>query len=193
MSECTVCLTTFTDDTDDTNYQRKTLDCGHSFHTQCVDEWLMISETCPVCRDNVAASESEEEWLQRYTRAEDSSMVPTISADDVLEILGIWTGDDFNYLHPLHSVNRAVNDIFGAAERQQYKFDRLKNHLARLEHGWLDVYIEAGLIDPNPRMEYRNDWRVGWEWESVRTDNPYPHQMGLIPSWSRINGRWIKV
>ncbi|XP_051223521.1 E3 ubiquitin-protein ligase ATL23-like [Lolium perenne] len=28
--------------------------CGHAFHTACVDPWLLLSPTCPVCRATVA-------------------------------------------------------------------------------------------------------------------------------------------
>jgi hypothetical protein len=33
----------------------RALPCGHSYHTACVDPWLLESQTCPLCKDNVAA------------------------------------------------------------------------------------------------------------------------------------------
>lgn len=27
-------------------------ECQHCFHTECIDEWLKINGTCPVCRNN---------------------------------------------------------------------------------------------------------------------------------------------
>ncbi|CAA7409050.1 unnamed protein product [Spirodela intermedia] len=30
--------------------------CGHRFHARCVDQWLRLSATCPICRRPVAAS-----------------------------------------------------------------------------------------------------------------------------------------
>ena len=29
------------------------LDCGHTFHTDCIKEWLMYRQTCPICRAEV--------------------------------------------------------------------------------------------------------------------------------------------
>jgi hypothetical protein len=31
----------------------RALACGHSYHTACVDPWLLESQTCPLCKDNV--------------------------------------------------------------------------------------------------------------------------------------------
>ncbi|XP_020413744.1 putative RING-H2 finger protein ATL69 [Prunus persica] len=31
-------------------------DCHHCFHAECVDEWLRMSATCPICRNSPAPS-----------------------------------------------------------------------------------------------------------------------------------------
>ncbi|XP_057456906.1 putative RING-H2 finger protein ATL69 [Lotus japonicus] len=31
-------------------------DCHHCFHAECVDEWLRVSATCPMCRNSPAPS-----------------------------------------------------------------------------------------------------------------------------------------
>jgi hypothetical protein len=31
----------------------RTLPCIHSFHSQCVDQWLNSSKTCPVCKRHI--------------------------------------------------------------------------------------------------------------------------------------------
>jgi hypothetical protein len=41
--ECAVCLTNCTQET-------HTLDCGHVYHTTCIDKWLISHGTCPMCR-----------------------------------------------------------------------------------------------------------------------------------------------
>lgn len=46
--ECQVCLTDY--ETGDT---LRILPCFHEFHTPCIDPWLSINHTCPVCRVTV--------------------------------------------------------------------------------------------------------------------------------------------
>lgn len=46
---CLVCLEDWSDAAD--AEQRRLLDCGHLFHAQCLDKWLISSNnSCPVCR-----------------------------------------------------------------------------------------------------------------------------------------------
>lgn len=35
---------------------RRAPDCGHCFHAACVDEWLRVSATCPLCRSSPVPS-----------------------------------------------------------------------------------------------------------------------------------------
>lgn len=43
---CSVCLA----DYKDTDMLRALPDCGHLFHQKCIDPWLRLHPTCPVCR-----------------------------------------------------------------------------------------------------------------------------------------------
>ncbi|XP_073005243.1 RING-H2 finger protein ATL70-like [Typha latifolia] len=43
---CSICLA----DYKDTDVLRELPDCGHLFHLKCVDPWLRLHPTCPVCR-----------------------------------------------------------------------------------------------------------------------------------------------
>ena len=55
--ECTVCMETFC-----TNDQIRELPiCGHTFHKKCVDEWLSLHATCPICRKNVEEALQDEQ------------------------------------------------------------------------------------------------------------------------------------
>lgn len=52
--ECAICLTGF--HKGDTSRELPT--CGHNFHKECIDLWLLRSATCPLCKCNVATSGS---------------------------------------------------------------------------------------------------------------------------------------
>jgi len=47
---CSICYETL--DTEKQLY-RVLLDCGHCFHTNCVDPWISIHKNCPYCRKNI--------------------------------------------------------------------------------------------------------------------------------------------
>ncbi|PIA54272.1 hypothetical protein AQUCO_00900666v1 [Aquilegia coerulea] len=44
---CSICLS----DYKNTDMLRLLPDCGHLFHVKCVDPWLRLHPTCPVCRN----------------------------------------------------------------------------------------------------------------------------------------------
>ncbi|KAL3525924.1 hypothetical protein ACH5RR_014296 [Cinchona calisaya] len=43
--DCTICLAEF-----EVGEEAKQMPCKHRFHTGCIDEWLAIQGSCPVCR-----------------------------------------------------------------------------------------------------------------------------------------------
>ena len=45
---CPICFDTIIRSQDS-----KTLQCGHTFHSSCIDEWTNIRQVCPVCRERV--------------------------------------------------------------------------------------------------------------------------------------------
>jgi len=46
---CAVCLCDF-----ETGEQLRELKCTHKFHSSCVDQWLKINKTCPICKAEIA-------------------------------------------------------------------------------------------------------------------------------------------
>ena len=50
--ECSICLNQVNTDSEDYT----TLDCGHTFHTRCINMWLNNNNTCPNCRSIVLTS-----------------------------------------------------------------------------------------------------------------------------------------
>ncbi|KAL5709055.1 RING-type E3 ubiquitin transferase [Ranunculus cassubicifolius] len=49
---CSICLS----DYKDTDILRRLPECGHLFHVKCVDPWLRLHPTCPVCRHSPMAT-----------------------------------------------------------------------------------------------------------------------------------------
>ncbi|KAJ8560399.1 hypothetical protein K7X08_022259 [Anisodus acutangulus] len=47
-AECSICLSTY-DDGD----ELRELPCGHLFHCACIDKWLYMSATCPLCKRSI--------------------------------------------------------------------------------------------------------------------------------------------
>ena len=53
---CSVCLSEF-----ENGELVKTLRCGHMFHTECIDPWLINERAlCPVCRQGIY---QVEDWV----------------------------------------------------------------------------------------------------------------------------------
>ncbi|XWS74683.1 hypothetical protein CRYUN_Cryun01aG0019000 [Craigia yunnanensis] len=47
-SSCSICLGEYKD----SDMLRLLPDCGHIFHLKCVDSWLRLNPTCPICRNS---------------------------------------------------------------------------------------------------------------------------------------------
>ncbi|WJZ82271.1 hypothetical protein VitviT2T_002041 [Vitis vinifera] len=52
-AECCICLSAYDD-----GVELRELPCGHHFHCTCVDKWLYINATCPLCKYNILKSSS---------------------------------------------------------------------------------------------------------------------------------------
>ena len=50
--QCSVCMRPFN------NTSVRLLTCEHVFHTECIDEWIQRSETCPLCRATIALEDT---------------------------------------------------------------------------------------------------------------------------------------
>ncbi|CAO2819954.1 unnamed protein product [Amaranthus hypochondriacus] len=47
-AECCICLSIYQD-----GVELRELPCGHHFHCSCVDKWLHINSTCPLCKFDI--------------------------------------------------------------------------------------------------------------------------------------------
>jgi len=45
---CTICFENYVP-----GIKLKFLPCGHHFHQECIDEWLDLKDTCPLCKRNI--------------------------------------------------------------------------------------------------------------------------------------------
>ncbi|GJN02025.1 hypothetical protein PR202_ga19337 [Eleusine coracana subsp. coracana] len=52
-AECCICLSAYDD-----GAELRELPCGHHFHCACIDKWLHINATCPLCKYNIRKSSS---------------------------------------------------------------------------------------------------------------------------------------
>ena len=51
--ECSICL-------DEVETIWRKLGCQHRYHKKCIEEWMRVSERCPLCMKNIRRSEMEE-------------------------------------------------------------------------------------------------------------------------------------
>jgi hypothetical protein len=51
---CAICLCEFEDD----EYVRTLKACNHTFHSACVDDWLLLNDSCPCCRAKVVGRDA---------------------------------------------------------------------------------------------------------------------------------------
>lgn len=50
-AECCICLSVYDD-----GIELRELPCSHHFHCTCIDKWLRINATCPLCKYNIIKS-----------------------------------------------------------------------------------------------------------------------------------------
>lgn len=53
-TECCICLSAYEDGS-----ELRELPCGHHFHCMCIDKWLCINATCPLCKFDILKADSQ--------------------------------------------------------------------------------------------------------------------------------------
>lgn len=53
---CVICM----DGDEEEEVDGRTLGCGHTFHTECVDQWLRHNGVCPECREPIVDVTSDD-------------------------------------------------------------------------------------------------------------------------------------
>ncbi|KAL4589044.1 hypothetical protein LXL04_001946 [Taraxacum kok-saghyz] len=55
LTSCVICQTNYDDEE-----QIGVLDCGHEYHVECVKKWLVVKNTCPVCKSTALGGQAKE-------------------------------------------------------------------------------------------------------------------------------------
>lgn len=61
---CVICLETI-----EKQDMIRSLGCGHTFHNDCIMEWIKIKKTCPICRSKVSGLKTFSSCFQWYAHA----------------------------------------------------------------------------------------------------------------------------
>ncbi|KAJ0880377.1 putative transcription factor C2H2 family [Helianthus annuus] len=54
LNSCVICQTNYDDEE-----QIGVLDCGHEYHVECVKKWLVVKNTCPICKSTALAAKAK--------------------------------------------------------------------------------------------------------------------------------------
>ena len=71
---CSICL----NDYEDSEVVRVIPDCGHMFHKDCIDEWLRLHPTCPICRTSPLPSQRNSVSLNPPDQADHDTTIMTV-------------------------------------------------------------------------------------------------------------------
>ncbi|KAL5975617.1 hypothetical protein ACLOJK_019942 [Asimina triloba] len=63
---CCICLARYMD-----NEELRELPCAHFFHKECVDKWLKINASCPLCKSDIGESTGSSESTTNSRLQED--------------------------------------------------------------------------------------------------------------------------
>lgn len=78
---CCICL-------DKLNNNIKTLPCGHKFHINCLNEWILSNPTCPICRASI--SNYGNEIRQRNIFMGDPRIFTHYGSEDLYRDTGLY-------------------------------------------------------------------------------------------------------
>ncbi|XP_042024808.1 E3 ubiquitin-protein ligase MPSR1-like [Salvia splendens] len=99
--ECAICLAEYE--------EAKEMPCRHRFHADCIDRWLGMHGSCPICRYGMPAEEGKEEmggwrihlFVARGRRGDgsDSDMDVDVEMDMDTDAGGSWESEEAGHAH----------------------------------------------------------------------------------------------
>jgi len=78
---CPICLQEITQQMEDAK-NAKCCNCGHSFHKNCINEWLTTAKTCPICRKRCGEGLLLEQQRDEEEKKDDDSEKVHERSDD---------------------------------------------------------------------------------------------------------------
>jgi hypothetical protein len=76
--DCAICYESLLTNESDTDVEIITqLSCEHIYHTECIDKWIVINNSCPICRKSVIVSDSVD-------ITEDNTYITIVPPDDIV-------------------------------------------------------------------------------------------------------------
>ena len=97
---CSICL--------DTHLHTKTLDCNHTFGTECIGKWLINNDTCPLCRFIVRKT--------YYINNKSNSIVDIINENTNVNVIIDNQTITIDSIHPITILNTNGDIIFTTNE-----------------------------------------------------------------------------
>ncbi|KAL4326200.1 hypothetical protein GQ457_11G024290 [Hibiscus cannabinus] len=70
---CPICLSEYQPN----ETLRSIPDCNHYFHANCIDEWLMMNASCPLCRNSPAGSSEVTPSISSSSSSSSSTLLPS--------------------------------------------------------------------------------------------------------------------
>mmetsp|Transcript_7242 Transcript_7242/g.11557 ORF Transcript_7242/g.11557 Transcript_7242/m.11557 type:complete len:448 (+) Transcript_7242:231-1574(+) len=91
--QCAICIADF-----DTGETARILKCRHVYHKKCVDNWLALNGTCPICRAPVTERARKEQDRARRDARNDQSNIELVEHPRTIsvEFLNVEGGDSDN-------------------------------------------------------------------------------------------------
>mmetsp|Transcript_4149 Transcript_4149/g.6331 ORF Transcript_4149/g.6331 Transcript_4149/m.6331 type:complete len:322 (-) Transcript_4149:265-1230(-) len=67
-SSCSICFVDYL-----IGDELRNLHCGHALHKSCIDSWLVISSTCPICRSTISTSQIRRQRSSNYSSLDNNA------------------------------------------------------------------------------------------------------------------------